>query len=78
MAHSADDAAMAAGGDVTAGPGVGFLHVPRGKNLLVENRHRADTIAAVFIGPNSRRDVVHGIDDITIAVVANGAMRPLR
>src|SRR5262250_561791 len=78
MPHSADNSAMSSGGDVATGSGVGFLHIPRGKNLLVENRNGTDTIAAVFIRPNTRGDVVHGIDDITIAVVANGPMGSLR
>src|SRR5438128_11137286 len=72
MPHSADNSAMAARRDVPPGPGVGFLDVPRGKNLFVENRNGADIISPVSIGPNARSDVVHGIDDITISVIANG------
>src|SRR5262245_7973700 len=78
MSHSADNAPMPSGGDVTPGTGVGFLHVSRGKYLLVENRNGADTIAAVFVGPNSRCDVVHGVDDISVSVVADGPVGPLR
>src|SRR4029434_10813647 len=74
----ADNSAMPSRGDIATGSGVGFLHVARGKNLLVENRNGADTIAAVFVRPNTRSDVIDGIDDIAISVVANGPMRPLR
>ena len=78
MPHPADNSAMPSRGDITTGAGVGFLHVPRGKNLLVENRNGTDTIAAVFVLPNTRSDVFDGIDDITISVVADGPMGPLR
>src|SRR2546422_138016 len=68
MPHPADDAAMAARRDVTARTRVRFLHVPRGKNLFVENRYRSDKVSAVFVHPNPRCDVVHGVDDVSIPV----------
>jgi hypothetical protein len=47
MAYSADDAAMAASGNVAAGTRVGFLHVARGKNLLIEYGNGAAQINVV-------------------------------
>ena len=52
MSHSADDAAVTAGRDVTAGPRVGFLHVARGENLLVENRNGTDAVPTAFVSPD--------------------------
>ena len=52
MSHSADDAAVTAGRDVTAGPRIGFLHVARGENLLVENRNGTDAVPTAFVSPD--------------------------
>src|SRR5258706_6157975 len=78
MSHAADDAAVTAGGDVTAGPGVAFLDVARGENLFVEDRHRADAVASVLVRPYARCDVIDRVDNVAIAVVGDGAVWPLR
>ena len=77
MAHTTDDTAMTAGGDITARPRIALLHIPRGEDLLVENRYGADEVAAAFVRPDSRSDIVDRIDDIAIAVVAHRAMGAL-
>src|SRR6185436_5607662 len=78
MAHSANDPAVTAGRNVTTWPRVRFLHIARREDLLVENRHCADKIAPVLVRPDLRCDVVHRIDNIAIAIVADRPMRPLR
>src|SRR5215208_3889659 len=78
MPHPTDDAAMATGGDVPSRARVGFLDIPRGEDLLVENRHCADKVAPIFIGPDFRRYVIYRIDNIPIAIVADCAMGALR
>ena len=52
MTHSADDAAVAAGGNVAAGTRVGLLNIARGKNLFIENRNGADKIPPAAVRPN--------------------------
>src|SRR5262245_6572219 len=78
MAHPADDTAMAAGRDIATGAGVGLLYITRRKNLFVEDRHRANDILAVAVGPDARGDIVDRIDDVAVAVVTDRPMRPLR
>src|SRR5436853_6331311 len=74
----AQDAAMSAGGDVAAGPRVGLLDVARGEYLLVLHEHDAGAVAPGLVRPHARDDVVDGIHDVLVAVVADLPMRALR
>src|SRR5262245_63883743 len=69
---------MAAGGHVSARPGVGLLHVARGEHLLVLHEHDAGAVAPGFVGPYTRQDVVDRVDDVLVAVVAQLAVGTLR
>src|SRR5215471_451024 len=69
---------MPAGSHVAAGPRIGFLHIPGGKDLLVEKRHSANAIAPALVRPDARSNVVYRIDDVTIAIVGQSPMRSLR
>jgi hypothetical protein len=64
MAGSAKNTAMTAGRDIAAGPRVGFLHCAGGEDTLLLDQHRPGEIAALFIGPDPRRDVVDRVYDI--------------
>src|SRR5581483_842024 len=77
-AGRADDPAVAAGGRVTAGARVGLLHVAAGEHLLVLNQYDAGAVAPLLVRPDARADVLHRIDQVLVAVVADHAVLALR
>src|SRR5207247_1440133 len=78
VSYRAEDAAVAAGDHVAAGPGVGLLHVARGEDALLGDEHYADAVPALLVGPNPRHDELGRIDQVLVAVVADHAVQALR
>jgi len=54
----ADDAAVAAGGDVAAGPGIDLGHLAGGEELLLLDDDGAAAVAALSVLPDAALDVV--------------------
>src|SRR5438093_5763488 len=77
-ARGAQDAAVPARDDVAARPRVGLLDVARSENLLVLQEHDTRAIAPALVRPYAREDVVDGIDDVLVSVVAELPVRALR
>src|SRR5215813_3116553 len=76
-ADAAQDAAVPAGRDVSAGPGIDLGHLARSEDLLLLDDHGAGAVAPLRIGPDPRGDVVDGIDDVLGTVVARLPLRTL-
>src|SRR6266852_1985866 len=77
-ARRAQDAAVPARDDVAARPRVGLLDVARREHLLVLHEHDPRAIAPALVRPYARDDVVDGIDDVLVTVVAELPVRALR
>ena len=77
IAHAAQNAAVAAGCDVTAGPRVDFHDLARGEDLLLLQHDDAGAVAALLVGPDPRRNVLHRIGEVLRAVIADLAVRTL-
>jgi branched-chain amino acid transport system substrate-binding protein len=77
MAGGAEDPAMSARRDIPARPRIGLLDDAGGKDPLLLDQNRAGPVAALFVLPNPRGDVVDRIDNILRAVIADHAVRPL-
>src|SRR5579871_1344873 len=78
LADAPDDAAVPASRDVAPRPGIPFLDIPRGKDLFVLDYDPAHTVMAGLVRPDAGEDVGHGVDDVAIAIIGYGPMRPLR
>ena len=77
ITDAAQDAAVAAGRDIAAGPRVALLHLARGENLLLLDQHQADAVLAVLVRPDARGDEIDRIDQVLGAVIADHAVRTL-
>ncbi len=77
IAHAAQNAAMAAGRDVAAWSRVDLHDLTRSEDLLFLQHDDAGAVAALFVGPDPRRDVFDRIGQILWPVIADLAMRPL-
>ena len=76
--HLAENAAVAAGRDISPRPRIDLGDLARGEELLFLNDDDARAVAALAVAPDLRLDVGDGIDDIGGAVGADLALRPLR
>ena len=75
--NGAQNAPMPAGGSVTSRPGVFLLHFTRGKDLLSLQHDRANIVPSFFVCPYPGEDVIHRINDVTVAIIADNAMGSL-
>src|SRR5579862_2954769 len=78
MVDAAEDAAMAAGRAIAAGPRIDLRDFARGKDLLLLQDDNAAAIAALLVGPDLRFDPMCRIDDVVRPVIADLALRALR
>src|SRR5262249_18932015 len=78
VTHSTDNATVPTGGDEAARSGVCLLDLARGKDLAVLDAHHTEPVRADRVPPNSRHEIPNCIDDVAVAVVAKGPVRPLR
>src|SRR5215813_9531337 len=69
---------MSSRGHIASWAGIGFLHLARCEDLLVLNDDNTHGVTATFVRPDARQDVVYRIDDVAVAIVADGTVRPLR
>ena len=77
MAGRTQDAAVSAGCHIASGPSIGFLHGAGGEDALFLDQDRAGLVAALFVRPNMRGDVVDRVDDVLWTIIADHAVRPL-
>jgi hypothetical protein len=78
IAHAAENAAMAAGCDIAAGPRIHFHDFARREDLLFLQHDHTGAVAALLVGPNARGDVFNGIGEVLRSVVADFAVGTLR
>ena len=78
IAHAAQNAAVPAGGDIATRSRVDLHDLARGEELLLLQHDHAGAVAPLLIGPNTRGNVFDRVGDVSWAVIAVLALRPLR
>src|SRR5262249_36312088 len=77
MAGCAEDPAMSTGCHIPSWPRIGLLDGTGGKDLLLLYQDCACLVAASFVRPDPRGDVVDRIDNVLRPVIADHPVRPL-
>src|SRR5215472_8943150 len=77
ISRGAQDPAVSTGCHITTGPRIGLLYSAGGEDPLFLDKDSAGFVAALFVRPDSRSDVVNRIDDVFRPVIADHAVRPL-
>ena len=77
MTGRTQNATVSARRHITSRPGISLLHRAGGEDPLLLDQHRAGLIAPLFVGPDTRGDVVDRVDDVLWPVVADHAVHSL-
>jgi hypothetical protein len=75
LADRTDNAAVPAGSGVATGTRIGFLYLARREDLLVLHDHHPHRIVAALICPDTRQDVIYGVDNIAVGMADPLCMR---
>ena len=64
--------------DVAPRAGIGLLNLTCREERPILNDHDAHTVSPTVIRPDTRQDIIDGVDDIAVTVIADCPMRTLR